>query len=83
MSDVLEMVVIAFEPAINLSKQLERGNERKLGLSGSCGLVTSSSARSLVFSRKILQVARLDFSGTTLLPRFSITYDATNKDIRK
>ena len=80
---MLEMVVIAFEPAINLSKQLERRNERKLGLSGSCGLVTSSSARSLVFSRKILQVARLDFSGTTLLPRFSITYDATNKDIRK
>ena len=78
------MVVIAFEPAINLSKYLERGNERKLGLSGSYGLVTSSSARSLVFSsRKILQVARLDFSGTTLLPRFSITYVATNKDIRK
>ena len=70
---MLEMVVITFEPAINLSKYLERGNERKLGLSGSCGLVTSSTARSLVFSsRKILQVARLDFSGITLLPRFSI-----------
>ena len=78
------MVVITFEPAINLSKYLERGNERKLGLSGSFGLVTSSTARSLVFSsRKILQVTRLDFSGTTLLPRFSITYVATNKDIRK